>query len=112
MTDEPREWDIGDEITLWAQFVNAAGQPANPTRLAVAVLLGDDALMPLSATQSIDEDGTPIVGAFEAIFRPTTSGVFPIGWLGTGAVTASAPQEIAVRPSRILGRMIAVEGGS
>jgi hypothetical protein len=93
-TIKTEPFDVGDEVTIFADFVNAAGAPANPTdaKLQIEKPDGtelttiDDSVMANPSTGRL-EYAYLIVAGGEHRFRFSATGAFKIAREGTFRVT-------------------------
>lgn len=91
----PRTYDPGDMISLHAQFYNEAGQPADPTDVALKVRT------PLGIQINYSPDHTGL-GAFkyDLITSLTdATGKYTYRFEGTGAVTSAEEKVFFLNPS-------------
>lgn len=86
--------DIGDLVALAAAFVNAAGSPADPTTVTLAIRDPTGAL--------VDPAPTPThgaTGAYTYDLAITRAGVWRYRFAGTGAVVAAEEAKVFARSS-------------
>jgi hypothetical protein len=91
----PDEWDVGDAPTIYIDFVDNAGTPANPTSVTLRVRRPDGTVDVLPTTPTA-------VGHYEAVVPLDAHGTWRYRWEGTGAVQAAEEGELLVRRSRVL----------
>ncbi len=87
--------DIGDTITPYVDFKNAAGAAAAPTTVVLTVLKPN-------GTTSTPAVTTPSLGRYEATVAIDQSGTWTYRWVGTGAVAAAEEGSFYVRRSLVL----------
>jgi hypothetical protein len=87
--------DVGDVVTLFADFKNTAGAAADPTVVTVTVRKPDGT----TATPAVTH---PSLGRYEATLALDQHGTWDFRWLGTGDVAAAEEGSITVRRSRVI----------
>ena len=83
-------YDVGDAVRLTAQFVNADGDPADPTEVTLT-------LQHPSGTQVITGPNSDGVGSYYYDLILNEAGTWMYRWAGTGAVTTAEEGQLEVR---------------
>lgn len=85
-----RTHDVGDAVRLRATFRDEAGDLADPTEVALSLLLPDRSTIdPEPARESL--------GVWSVVVDVTQSGTWRYRWQATGAVTAAEEGSFDVR---------------
>jgi uncharacterized protein YfaS (alpha-2-macroglobulin family) len=89
------EWfDVGDQVTLFADFKNVAGAAADPTAVVVTVRSPSG----VTTTPAVTH---PALGRYEANLSIDQHGTWHYRFAGTGALVAVEEGSFVVRRSKV-----------
>lgn len=114
MATDSRYVDIGDVVRLCRQFLDEAGEPANPDAVALTVRDGNGVVSSVTPHEVTDPDELAVcaslmgvsldegTGVWTATVEPDSAGLWRYRWAGTGAVTSAEEGSFHVRRRRVL----------
>lgn len=88
-------FDVGDEVELFADFVNQADQPANPTDATLQIGRRDGTILH-TFTKAGGDFTNPVVGTLERGYVIEEAGLV-FSWDAVGVVTVAAEGVIPTR---------------
>lgn len=91
-------WDVGDEVVIYADFVDATGAPATPTNATLQIEEPDGTEL---ATIQKAAMANPSTGRLEYPFTITKHGRYYYRWAATGAFKIAIEGSFGVTEPRL-----------